>query len=129
VSRSLWAAEYAVRDVHIKADFLSLSCSGSRQTVSVHSACSGLVACCQGRKYTIYDETTIETFILIDAALIDQSDTNSHVGIVHVVECVSSSLRPSFVVIGRILVPPLSINPSGSAQTEVIDSLLFATLG
>jgi len=48
-----------------------------------------------------------------------------HAGIVHVVECVSSSLRTSFVVIGRILIPPLSINPPSSAQTEVIGAFLW----
>ena len=43
----------------------------------------------------------------------------------YVVECVNSSLHTSFVVMGRILIPPLSINPPSSAQTEVIGSFLW----
>ena len=86
---------------------------------------SGRVAGCQGSKYTIHDATTLQTIILTDVPLIDHSGTSCHVGIAHVVEYVSSSLRPSFVVIGRISIPPLSINSSGSAQTELIDSILL----
>ena len=110
------------------ASFLS-GFRGSRQTAPVRSAWSGLAACCQGSKYIIRDVTTMGTFGPIGLPLIEYGHTNGQAGIAHVVECVSSSLRPSIVVIGRILILPLSINPSGSAQTEVIDSLLFATLG
>jgi hypothetical protein len=69
------------------------------------------------------------TFTLTGVPLIEQGDTTSYVGIVHVVKCEGSSLRASFVAIGRILIPPLSINSSGSTQAEVIGSFLFATLG
>jgi hypothetical protein len=131
VSLLFWAAEYAVRDVHTKADFLSLLLQGlSIDSTSVRGASSDLAAGCQGSKYTIRDATTLQTFIiLISEPLGSMSGTSSHVGMVDVVECGSSSLRPSFVVIGRILIPPLSSNSSGSAQTEVIDCILFATLG
>jgi hypothetical protein len=43
------------------------------------------------------------------------------------VECMRTSLCTAFVVKGRILIPPLSINSSGSAQTWVIVSFWFAT--
>jgi hypothetical protein len=49
--------------------------------------------------------------------LADNGGAKSQVGIEHMVECMRTSLCTSFVVKGRILIPPLSINSSGSAQT------------
>jgi hypothetical protein len=95
----------------------------------VTCSCSDLIACCRGGKDSILDVPTKQIFIHTGLPLVDHGDTKSQVGNAHVVDCMRSSLCTSFVAIGRILIPPLSINSSGSVQTEVTGSFLFATHG